>query len=239
MLGRLRELGAGLPADVGEALRLYRLAVERASAEAYAMAPFLALHWLRLRLALAPLLRVLGPVAGALQAWLPADGTRAGSPAAAGGSAIGSQAFQRRAPALPAIWDTLLIAALVGALSWVLWRKRQLQQRGPELDGMQPTAQLRAAQPAAAAAAAAQPASAQPEASAPATPERQFRSAAAAAAAAAAERRNSPVQQQPLAGLSTASDATVAVGMRQRAAMQKPTQQADDASDGMEPGSRL
>ena len=108
--------------NASEALRLYRQAVQTAPYEAYAMAPFLALQWLRLRLLLAPLLRLLAAASG--------GPGRARAAAVAGrGSSAGSQQWHQRSPGLPAQWDSLLIAAMVGVLTWVLWRKRQLQQR--------------------------------------------------------------------------------------------------------------
>lgn len=224
MLGRVHETGVGLPANASEALRLYRLAVQRAPYEAYAMAPWLALNWLRARMVLAPLLRLLGPLSGALHMLLPP------SPAAplADGAGGGQPHFHQRVPSVVPAWDTLLIAAMVGVLTLILWRKRQLQQRDAE-GGAAPAAGQAASAAAATpqppgaptgapAAVAAAEAVAEPEAAAP-EPQ------PASAAAAAAERR------QAQAGHSSASDATVEVGLRQRAHAPK----AEDA----EPGSRL
>lgn len=132
-LGRMLELGRGLPRNASEAARLYRQAIAAAPREAYALAPFLALQWLRLRVLLAPLLRLaeLALLAGGNVAGSGRIGGRRGpaAPGAGSGAAhsLGQQLVQR-SPGLPQ-WDTLLIAAMVGALTWVLWRKRKLQQR--------------------------------------------------------------------------------------------------------------
>ncbi|KAL4458581.1 hypothetical protein ABPG75_013446 [Micractinium tetrahymenae] len=132
-LGRIRDLGRGLERNASEAARLYRQAMAAAPYQAYAVAPFLALQWLRLHMLLAPLLQLGellllllgGPAAGS------GGGSNGRTGAAAPGAAHGQrQQLQRRSPGLPAgaQWDTLLIAAMAGALTWVLWRKRQLQQ---------------------------------------------------------------------------------------------------------------
>lgn len=215
MLGRAHETGAGLPANASEALRLYALAVGRASLEAYAMAPWLALHWLRARLALAPLLRLLGPLAGALHALLPPPPAAPAADAGAGGQ----PQFHQRVPSVVPAWDTLLIAAMVGVLTLILWRKRQLQQRGADGSGPAADQSANAAQP-------------QPAVSDAAT-------AAEAAAAHAAQldathsaAMTTAERHQAQAGPSSAADGTVAVGLRQRA----PVPKADDAE---QPGSRL
>ncbi|PRW60182.1 Hrd3 like [Chlorella sorokiniana] len=243
MLGRLRELGQGLPQDTSEALRLYRAAIARTPQEAYAMAPFLALHWLRLRLLLRPLLRVLGPAGRMLAAGGHMPLAEQPPPAAAAAAVAAGGAAQQpghRSPSLPAQWDTLLLLALIGVLTWVLWRKRQL--------GQQPAAAAAAGE--AAVASAAQPAGADahlPESASPAasllgqaadtpatppqeSPERPVRPAAAAAAAAAAERRHA----------SMASDdavVTAAVRLRTGAAAAKPEQPGAEPAGGDQPGS--
>lgn len=203
MLARLRERGQGVACDTADAARLYRIAIERAPLEAYAMAPFLALHWLRLRLLLAPLLAPLAPLARALGAVLPAPAPEA----AVAGSA---QPFQQRSPALPSQWDTLLIAAMVGVLTWVLWRKHQLQQRaGPRMGaGQRADAHLSPVRPSASDEAAAATPSTPPAES----PERRLRSAATAAAAAAAERRHTPSPAR------LSADAMVTAGLPHRPA---------------------
>lgn len=131
-LGRMRELGLGLGRNASEAARLYRLAITAAPHEAYAVAPFLALQWLRLRLLLAPLLRLgellLLAVGRVVSTRCGAASCSAATPLAARGR--GQQLQWLSLGVLPsAQWDTLLIAAMAGALTWVLWRKRQLQQR--------------------------------------------------------------------------------------------------------------
>ena len=238
MLGRLRELGLGLPQSIPEALRLYRAAIARAPQEAYAMAPFLALHWLRLRLLLRPLLRpllhLLGPagrmLAGGVQLSLAEQPAAAAAPVAvaAGGAA---QQPGHRSPALPAQWDTLLILALVGVLTWVLWRKRQLGQQPTPAAAAAPAAQpvavdehqLTDASPAAGSLglrSAGQPADTPPTPPQE-SPERPVRSAAAAAAA-AAERRHASA---------ACTDAVVTAGLRLRAAAA-----AEGEKHGEEPG---
>ncbi len=243
MLGRLRELGLGLPQDIPTALRLYRSAIARAPQEADAMAPFLALHWLRLRLLLRPLLRpllrLLGPAGRVLAAGIKLSlAEQPAAAAAAAAVAAGGAAQQpgHRSPALPAQWDTLLILALVGVLTWVLWRKRQLGQQ-PAADGavlVPPPAAAGAQLSADASPAATTPGlpAARHAAETPATPpqempERPTRSAAAAAAAAAEQRYAS----------ATCSDAVVTAGLRLRAAAAaKAAQQGEEPGNEDQPG---
>lgn len=148
-LGRMHELGRGLERNASEAARLYRLAIAAAPSQAFAAAPSLALHWLRLRLLLAPLLRVAqrlllvwGSFAGA------GRGVEAPGTGRHGAHSYGQQLRQRASGLAPAAqWDSLLIVALVGALTWVLWRRRQLQQRtGPAAAQGRPRAQHLVAQ---------------------------------------------------------------------------------------------
>lgn len=122
-MGRLLERGLGVQRNVSEAIRLYTQAVHTAPFEQYSVAPFLALWWLRLRLAAAPLLRL----AATLLAPPPAHARLADGVDARPGGMPAAQ-WRRRAPAVGQ-WDTLLIAAMLGALTWVLWRKRQLREQ--------------------------------------------------------------------------------------------------------------
>ena len=143
MLGRLHEAGRGVPADAGEAARLYAAAIEAAEDEAHAMAPFLALYTLRLRSLAAP---ITAPCAAVLRMLGGTSGHHAAEAAdAAAAAATQQQQFHYRAPA-PS-WDSLLLLALVGALTWVLWRKRQLreQQQAQQQQAQQPAAAVAAA----------------------------------------------------------------------------------------------
>ncbi|EFN54146.1 hypothetical protein CHLNCDRAFT_135542 [Chlorella variabilis] len=132
-LGRLREQGLGVDRNVSEAIRLYRQAVHTAPFECYAMAPFFALWWLRVRLLLGPLLRLLAahlPIA--LPPASAADGAArlAAGAALRAGDGVPVRQWRQSGPSLPvAHWDTLLIALMAGMLTWVLWRKRQLSQQ--------------------------------------------------------------------------------------------------------------
>lgn len=243
MLGRLRELGLGLPQDPPEAMRLYRAAIARAPLEAYAMAPFLALHWLRLRLLLHPLLhpllRVLAAVVQLSVAEQP-PAAQAGVVVAAGGTA---QQPGHRSPSLPAQWDTLLLLALVGVLTWVLWRKRQLGQQPAPAAAAATAAPAPQAEPAAVDARS--PAEAIPEAASlelptsrqatgtpptppQETPERPIRSAAVAAAT---ERWQASAAR---------SDAVVSGALRLRTAAAKAERQDSEPGGGDPPsGARL
>ena len=129
----------GTAANASEAQRLYRQAIATAPYEAYATAPFLALHWLRLRLVLAPALRLLSALLLVCGGGRPVRG--AVPPAV--------QVQPHAPPGVGVQWDSLLIVAMIGVLTLVLWRRRQLQQRATESP---PPAE---APPAAAAAAAA------------------------------------------------------------------------------------
>lgn len=138
-LAYMHQAGLGVPRDLEAARRLYQEAVDKAEAEEQALAPWLALQWLRLRLAVAAaegwwlgLLAVMG--------WGPGlDPSRSGGAAGAGGSLAGAVLAGGRAGALRQVaeaakgWDGVAVALLTCALTWVLWRKRQVRQRREQL----------------------------------------------------------------------------------------------------------
>lgn len=124
-LGRAHELGQGAELNLTRAAELYRQAIAAAEREEYAFAPWLALHALRVRVAVGQagnaVLRMLLLSSGrrsaaASAAAAEAQGGSGGGPARAGGLS-GLASLQPQ-------WDTLLLAVLAAGLVAVLWVKR-------------------------------------------------------------------------------------------------------------------
>lgn len=121
------------------ARELYARAVDKAPTEQQALAPWLALQWLRVCLAASAVDGWLGPLALARlaagwravvprAAWEAAAAAAGGEGKAAGLWAGSGTGPLQRVAAAASGWDALVMALLVCALTWVLWRKRQVRR---------------------------------------------------------------------------------------------------------------